>query len=67
MANWFEVRAGTMTEAEARAYFGSPTIRSRQQPGEGGDAIAALMKQPGDSQWGVDGSPRLPVPADRDR
>ena len=29
MANWFEVRAGTMTEAEARAYFGRPTIRSR--------------------------------------
>jgi tetratricopeptide (TPR) repeat protein len=29
MANWFEVRAGTMTEAAARAYFGRPTIRSR--------------------------------------
>ena len=23
MANWFEVRAGTMTEAAARAYFGA--------------------------------------------
>jgi len=28
MANWFEVRAGTITEAAARAYFGRPTIRS---------------------------------------
>jgi hypothetical protein len=29
MANWFEVRAGTTTQAEARAYFARPTIRSR--------------------------------------
>lgn len=25
MANWFEVQARTMTEAEARAYFARPT------------------------------------------
>jgi hypothetical protein len=36
MANWFEVRAGTMTEAEARAYFGRPTLSEAIQPGETG-------------------------------
>ena len=36
MANWFEVRAGTVTEAEARAYFRRPTLSEAIQPGETG-------------------------------
>ena len=39
MANWFEARAETMTETEARAYFGESNY-PKPQPGETwGDAI----------------------------
>jgi hypothetical protein len=46
MANWFEVRAGTMTEAEARAYFGRPTIRSQRDGDMMGYLVILLKRQP---------------------
>jgi len=58
MANWFEVRAGTMTEAAGRAYFGRPTHRGQFRH------FTSLL---GGNRWGVDNAPELPVPADRDR
>ena len=63
MANWFEMLAGTMTEAEARAYFRASNYPKPYKPGEiWGDAIAALMKQPGDCRWDVDHAPRVLPP-----